>query len=159
MATISRSPSSLNSIPAQPIKTKLLIVLSLAFAINAHAGSATWNLNPGSSNWGTAPNWTPATVPNGLADTAMFAVANNSAVSALADIEVNQIIFNPGASAFTITSLPASNGTSALTISGTGVSNQSETGQDFVASINSNLAPTRSSATRGLLLSSTMRRP
>ena len=115
------------------MKTKLLIILILAFAINAQAGSATWNLNPGSSNWGIASNWTPATVPNGPADTATFAVSNNSAVSVIANFEVNGIAFSPGASAFTITSLPTSEGTIALTISGTGISNQSGTGQNFVA--------------------------
>ena len=115
------------------MKTKLLTILILAFAINAQAGSATWNLNPGSSNWGIASNWTPVTVPNGPADTAAFAVSNNSAVSVIANFEVNGIAFSPGASAFTITSLPTSEGTIALTISGTGISNQSGTGQNFVA--------------------------
>ena len=46
-------------------KPKLLIILSLALAIDAHAGSATWNLNPASGDWDTASNWTPNTVPNG----------------------------------------------------------------------------------------------
>jgi hypothetical protein len=118
------------------MKTKLIIILSLAFAINVQAGSATWNLNPGSSTWGTASNWTPATVPNGPADTATFAVSNNSAVSVDANFEVNGIVFNPGASAFTITSLPPSEGTIALTISGAGMSNQSGTMQNFVAGAN-----------------------
>ena len=40
------------------------------------AGSATWNLNPGSGIWTTATNWTPATVPNGPGDIATFAVSN-----------------------------------------------------------------------------------
>jgi hypothetical protein len=51
------------------MKTKLLIIVNLALAINVHADSATWNLNPATNDWNTANNWTPATVPNGPADT------------------------------------------------------------------------------------------
>ena len=44
----------------------------------SQAGSATWNLNPASDLWSTASNWTPATVPNGPADTATFDIEYNS---------------------------------------------------------------------------------
>ena len=33
-------------------------------------GNAQWDLNPDSSDWNTATNWTPTTVPNGAANMA-----------------------------------------------------------------------------------------
>jgi hypothetical protein len=54
-----------------------LIILAVIFATqSAHAGSATWNLNPTSNDWNTVENWTPATVPYGVTDVATFAVSN-----------------------------------------------------------------------------------
>jgi fibronectin-binding autotransporter adhesin len=116
------------------MKTKLLIILSLGFAINAHAGSATWNLNPTNGDWHTAANWTPATVPNGSADFASFSVSNNTAVSLSASATVNGLIFNPGASAFTITANP----TRLLNITGVGIANNSGITQNFSALSNEN---------------------
>lgn len=46
-------------------------------------------------------NWTPATVPNGAADTATFAFSNIRNVFFAADTEVNGIAFNAGTSPFT----------------------------------------------------------
>ncbi|MBA3832911.1 MAG: hypothetical protein H0X34_13660 [Chthoniobacterales bacterium] len=54
----------------------LITLLSLSFAQNAHAGSATWNLDPISSDWNIAANWTPNTVPNGPDDIATFELSN-----------------------------------------------------------------------------------
>jgi autotransporter-associated beta strand protein len=113
------------------MKTKLFIVLSLAVTINAHAGSATWNLNPTSDDWNTASNWTPATVPNGAADTATFDSSSTTNVSLSAPTQVNAVVFNSGASAFTITGSPAVT----LDISGTGITNSSGTRQNFVAAV------------------------
>ena len=115
---------------------KVLCSLSLLFLVcalsNAFAGSATWNLNPSSGDWNNAANWTPATVPNGPEDTATFAMSNITGVSFSSFIETNSIVFDPGASAFTITSDPA--GTfSLLTISGAGISNNSGIVENFVA--------------------------
>ncbi len=53
----------------------------LSAASTAFAGSATWNLNPTSGDWNTAANWTPATVPNGPADTATFDISNTTGMS------------------------------------------------------------------------------
>src|SRR2546422_987718 len=111
------------------MKTKLLIILSLTIAVSAYAGSATWNLNPISGDWNTASNWTPNTVPNGPADTATFAVSNNPVVSVMTTTEVEGIVFNPGASAFSIFAKPQF----MLTISGSGIMNESSGTQDFVA--------------------------
>ena len=47
----------------------LLPLICLALR-SVDAGSATWNLNPTSSDWNAALNWTPNTVPNGPADVA-----------------------------------------------------------------------------------------
>ena len=74
----------------------------LSAASTAFAGSATWNLNPTSGDWNTATNWTPATVPNGPNDTATFGVSNTTGVSTFSTFEVDGIVFNPGASTFTI---------------------------------------------------------
>jgi autotransporter-associated beta strand protein len=110
------------------MKTKLVILLSVILAIDARAGSATWNLNPTTGAWSNAANWTPATVPDGPSDTATFGVSNTTAISA-SDQEVKGIVFDPGASAFTIT---CENGADFI-ISGTGVTNNSGVVQNFAA--------------------------
>jgi hypothetical protein len=99
--------------------TKLLILLSviLAVALNAEAGSATWNLNPNSGDWNTATNWTPNTVPNGPNDIETFSLSNQTSVSNSALTELNSIVFSADASPFAITLTP----TSQLTLSGVGV--------------------------------------
>src|SRR5215472_11274256 len=101
-------------------------VLIFFAATAAIAGSATWKANPGSGNWNTAANWTPATVPNGAADTATFAFSNTSLVSFAADTEVNGIVFTASASPFTII-----NQAPTVTISGKGITNNSGIEQNF----------------------------
>jgi autotransporter-associated beta strand protein len=106
----------------------------LAFIQLAHAGSATWNLNPTNKDWNLESNWTPATVPNGPTDIATFQISNKRAVSVTDNTEVNEIIFGPGASAFSISSSTTVNGIAPqLTISGAGVTNNSGMVQNFVA--------------------------
>src|SRR5438105_4819174 len=115
------------------MKSKLAsVILLISFALlteGSFAGSATWNLNPTSGDWNTAANWTPNTVPNDPNDIATFGASNVTNVFVSASTEVNSIVFSPGASAFTITANP----TSTLTLSGTGVANNSAIEQDFVA--------------------------
>ena len=119
------------------MNTKLVIFLSLAssFVLDVYADSATWNLNPTSSDWNTATNWTPATVPNGPSDVATFDVSSITGLTVSAEMtEVAAIVFNPGASSFNITSDPTSNSTTAtLTISGTGIVNNSGVTQNLAA--------------------------
>jgi autotransporter-associated beta strand protein len=111
------------------MKTQSLIVLSLALAVTAYAGSATWKTQPPSTIWNDVANWTPATVPNGPADTATFATSQRRTITPNEPTEVNSIIFSAGGSAFTITS-----GVGApLTISGTGIVNNSGLTQSFVS--------------------------
>ena len=110
------------------MKTKLLIIVNLALAINVHADSATWNLNPINNDWNTAANWTPNTVPNGPNDVATFGASSITAVSLASPVELNGLVLNPGASAFTFSIF----GGSTLTISGTGITNNSGITQNFV---------------------------
>jgi hypothetical protein len=103
------------------LKTILAVAISVLAPVVAHADSATWNLNPISGDWNTAPNWTPATVPNGPADTATFALSNTTGVSISADTEVNGIIFTPAAT----NSYYIDTFENTLTLSGTGITNNS----------------------------------
>ncbi len=90
--------------PRTSLPSALFITLfSLFVAQLASAGSATWDLNPGSGDWNTAANWTPATVPNGLTDIATFGVSNVTNVSPSLKITLSGIEFVSGASAFTLT--------------------------------------------------------
>lgn len=70
-----------------------ILTLLLLTANSSFAGSATWRANPGSGKWNAAANWTPATIPNGAADTATFAFSNITRVFFAADTEVNDIVF------------------------------------------------------------------
>src|SRR5437660_9725826 len=108
---------------------------SLMFLVSAvvYADSAQWNLNPTSGDWNTATNWTPATVPNGSADAATFALSNTTNVSISANTEVNAITFAAAAT----TPYTISLGTShvfplGLNLSGAGIMNNSVTMQNFV---------------------------
>jgi len=62
-----------------------LLYLSLQAA---HAGSATWNLNPTSGDWNTATNWTPATVPNATIDVATFGASNTTSILTSANVDL-----------------------------------------------------------------------
>src|SRR5436190_10571603 len=101
-------------------------VLIFFAATAAFAGSATWKANPGSGTWNTAANWTPATIPNGAADTATFAFSTIRRVFFAADTEANGIVFNAGASPFTLI-----NQAPTVTISGKGITNNSGIVQNF----------------------------
>jgi autotransporter-associated beta strand protein len=137
----------------------LLLLLSLLLpCLTARGGSAIWDHNPGSNDWNTAANWTPATVPNGPSDTAFFDLSNTTALSISANTEVNGIVFdsNAGLNPYTITASPGFT----LTISGVGITNNSGTTQNFVAAPSSS-APVfrflfKNSATAGSGTSFTM---
>ena len=112
----------------------LVFAVALAlFSSPVFAGSAQWQPPiPGIGDWNTAGNWNPATVPNAAADVATFATSAITGVSLSADTEVNGIVFNSGASAFTITVSPGF----VLTVSGAGITNNSGITQNFVADVN-----------------------
>src|SRR5438874_10761487 len=103
-----------------------VVVLISFVATAAFAASATWKANPGSGTWNAAANWMPATIPNGAADTATFAFSNIRGVFFVADTEVNGIVFNAGASPFTLI-----NQAPTVTISGKGITNNSGIVQNF----------------------------
>lgn len=136
----------------------ILLILGIAILIqSARAGSATWRSNPPGSDWNTATSWTPATVPNGPGDTATFAASSRTTVSLSASTEVNGIVFNPGASAFTI---EGADSIIILTISGVGLVNNSQVSQSFVVGSdrfgNQKLILFRNGATAGALASFTL---
>jgi autotransporter-associated beta strand protein len=115
-----------------------LCLISIAFLptlATVHADSATWNLNPTNGDWNTAANWTPQTVPNGPTDVATFAGSSITDLTLSAETtEVTAIVFNPGASSFNITANPESTQTDVtLTISGTGIINNSGVTQNLAA--------------------------
>src|SRR5580765_477217 len=72
LKTVDRFPAG-HCVPASLLAA---IALLLSGPSAAFAGSATWDLNPGSGDWNTATNWTPTTMPNSSADTATFAFSN-----------------------------------------------------------------------------------
>ena len=116
--------------PRHPMPALFLCaLLLLVMNAPAQAGSATWNLNPINGDWNTAANWTPATVPNGPGDIATFAASNQGAISISAATEVSEIVFAPGAAAFTFTASTRAG----LTFSGAGITNNSGVTQNFVS--------------------------
>jgi autotransporter-associated beta strand protein len=114
--TSASSPSNPRLVRKTFLQTILAVAISLFTPMIAHAGSATWDLNPTSGDWNTASNWTPMTVPNGPADVATFPPSSTSSPSISANTEVNAIIF-PVNSGYGITVNPDL----VLTLSGTGI--------------------------------------
>ncbi len=123
----------------------IMAALSL-IECTAFGGSATWKLNPDSSDWATPANWTPATVPYGESDVATFGVSNTTDV-VLGEAPngtdsanpVGEIVFAAGASAYTITMVPVFDIVFPTTLEfyGAGITNQSGLVQNFLA-VNSN---------------------
>src|SRR5262245_24176310 len=118
----------------------LVVAVSLPPAVlpSSQAGSATWNLDPPDSSWNIATDWTPATVPNDPGDTATFGVSNQTdiLVEAANPLEVNGVVFDAGASGFTIRVLADHFLSGFLTISGAGITNNSGAIQTLVADFN-----------------------
>lgn len=113
---------------SQSLRAKILAILSCVIALHAQAGSATWNPSPTSGDWNTAANWTPHTIPDAATDTATFATSATTAISLSSAVTVNSIVFNSGASSFSV----AANPTKFLTISGSGIANNSAMTQHFL---------------------------
>ena len=83
------------------------LLASVAFGVSLAAGSpaaaqdASWLAVPGSGDFNTAANWSPATVPTG---TAFFGASNTTALSFSAgNTVVGGFTFNAGAPAYTFT--------------------------------------------------------
>ena len=100
----------------------LLLPLLLCLSVNSTmAGSATWNANPTSSNWNTAANWTPATVPNGPSDSATFTTSNVTDISIEGEIELEALALSRFSSTYTFTVASVDASTASLTFSGSGI--------------------------------------
>ena len=111
------------------------LCLFIAITPMLHAGSAQWSQSPGNGNWNEPSNWMPPTVPNGPADIATFASSDVTSVSISANTneQVSGIIFNTGASSYTVTAVEMV-GTCCfvMTIGGAGIVNNSGITQNFV---------------------------
>jgi autotransporter-associated beta strand protein len=126
-----------NSIFRATFIAGLLPALILLVSIQtSHAGTATWLAAPATGDWNTAANWTAGGPPNGSADMATFDLSTITGVSISDNTEVNGIVFNSGASAFTIAASPMF----VLTISGVGITNNSGIMQTFVTAVNNSPA-------------------
>jgi len=104
--------------------------LTFLLAMVAQAVDAQWNLNPISGNWNISENWTPPITPHLPGDTATFALSNTTNVFLSVQVtEVDSITFTPAATnPYTITA----NLNTSLTLSGTGITNNSGTTESFV---------------------------
>ena len=126
-----------------------ILVFVLATTTSSLAGSATWKANAGNGEWFTANNWVQGTIPNAPGDMATFASSNRTSIDIPFDVAVNGIMFNPGASAFTIASNPAA--VPVITISGVGITNNSGIVQHFVVNAGAAQISFLNSATAGSL--------
>lgn len=124
-----------------------ILAFALATTTSSFAGSATWKANAGNGEWFTANNWVQGTIPNAPGDTATFASSNRTSIDIPFNVEVNGIVFDPGASAFTIASNPAT--VPVITISGVGMTNNSGILQHFVVNAGAAQLSFLNSATAG----------
>src|SRR5215467_9124474 len=109
----------------------VVLMLLLSTASSSFAGSATWKTNAANGEWFTTNNWVQGTIPNAPGDTATFASSNRTNIDIFTfDMELNGIVFNPGASAFTIATNLTAHPT--INISGVGITNNSGVVQNFV---------------------------
>ena len=108
-----------------------LVVALCLLAAPAGAVTGTWNENPANGDWNLADNWSSMAVPNGSTDVAAFGLSSVTNIFLSANTEVASIVFNPGASAYTITATP----TRTLRVSGVGLVNNSAVLQTFVAGV------------------------
>src|SRR5262249_45709223 len=124
-----RRKKSMKYVPTRIAGLALFTSIHLCALGDALAGSATWNLSPGTEDWNTAANWTPATVPNGASDIATFGKSNKLSVSLSANTEIDSITFDSGAGAYSLGTGDAST----LTLSGSGIVNNSGLKQTIAA--------------------------
>ena len=108
-----------------------LALLMVCAATQALAGSASWLANPANGNWSNTSNWSSATVPNSSSDVATFGTSSVRSLSLTNYIQVRSIVFNAGASAYTVTASSPYN----LNFTGVGVTNSSSVIQNFVAPV------------------------
>jgi hypothetical protein len=90
--------------------------LALLTATFARAQDATWSTNPGSGNFNTATNWTPATLPTG---TAFFGPSSITSLTISSPTTLGGFTFNAGAPAYSF------GPTSSIVFNGAGIVNNS----------------------------------
>src|SRR5262245_61299340 len=103
--------------------------VALLAAMPARAQDATWSTTPGSGDFNTAANWTPASVPTG---TAFFGPSTITSLS-FAPGATNTLAgftFNAGAPAYSFSLAPSST----LTFTGAGIVNNSSNAPSFFLS-------------------------
>jgi len=107
----------------------MVLTLSLGALCAVYADSATWNANPVDNDWNNPANWTPNTVPNGPNDIATFGVSQTTGISLSTSVGLNGMVFNPGASVYTISL------TGSINFSGTGTDNNSGVTQNVTCDV------------------------
>jgi hypothetical protein len=115
----------------------MVLTLSLGGLRPVYGDSATWSGNPTTGDWFTAANWTPNTIPNGPDDIATFDVSTITDITVAGIAELDAIVFNPGASAYTL-NIPWYLGQPNyfMIISGMGIVNNAGISQSFVSLFN-----------------------
>ena len=101
-------------------------LLAVSVARDIQAGSASWNVAPVSNDWNTAANWTPETVPDQQTDVATFGASTITDLSVSSGVAIGGIVFDQGASAYTISGN--------LVFYGNGIVNSSGVTQNFDSS-------------------------
>ena len=91
--------------------------------VAARAQNASWLFSPGSSDWNTAANWAPATVPTGIAT---FGASNTTTITFSNNASVGTLHFKAGAPAYSFNLSDFD-----LTITGTGIVNNSSNRPTF----------------------------
>jgi autotransporter-associated beta strand protein len=93
-----------NNRPAIPTllwqTTSLLVAIGIV-STSAQAQDATWNFAPGSSDYNTPTNWTPAAAPIGPSGTASFGASGTTSLTFSTGTTVATLQFNSGAPAYT----------------------------------------------------------
>jgi len=110
--------------------------VALLAALPARAQDTTWLVNPGSGNFNTAANWTPATVPTG---TAFFGASNTTSIAfqPFTTTSIGTLQFNPDAPAYSFTT---SDGIStSISITGAGIVNNSSNAPTFIVGSQANI--------------------
>ena len=108
----------------------LLTVMLLLPLPAALAADGTWSSSATNGDWDTATNWLPAGAPGSPGDTASFGSSAITGISLATTTELDSLIFNAGADAFTIRRAEGYS----LIFSGAGVINNSAATQRFIVS-------------------------
>jgi autotransporter-associated beta strand protein len=110
--------------------------VALLAATSAHAQNATWSTTPGSSDFNTAANWTPATVPTG---TAFFGASNITSITFQPFIttSIGTLQFNPGAPAYSFSTSPFL--FTSISVTGAGIVNSSSNAPTFIVNNQANI--------------------